>query len=70
MDLKTQNNAEFQLACTGCSKKKKQSSEKDIQYFLKIKSVTPQYKQWTRLTLLYQTLWEIPLVHEGLKKQS
>ena len=68
MDLKTQNNAEFQLACTGCSKK--QSSEKNIQYFLKIKSVTPQYIQWTLLTLLYQTLWEIPLVHEGFKETN
>ena len=30
----------------------------------------PTYMQWTIMTLLYQTLWDIPLVGKGLKKRK
>ena len=30
--------------------------------------VAPQHVQWTIASLIYQTSWKNPLVHEGLKK--
>ena len=35
--------------------------------FEKLYHVTPQYKQWTILTLFNVALWKIPLVLNGLK---
>ena len=35
--------------------------------FEKLYHVTPQYMQWTILTLLNVALWKIPLILNGLK---
>ena len=47
-----------------CLHRQKQFSEKEIQFYLKIISVTTCYKQWMIPSLLYQTRRKNPLEHK------